>query len=162
MSEAPQINSQSASPYSSNDAEVRAELSEIDASIRTSALFFTVSAIFWLLAGTVFALITAYKAHEPSFMGDSALSTFGRMRSAHLNAMALGWGNNIIFAVGLWIMARLCRSPIRHGGLLLIAGIFWNIGLTVGIVGIIMGDITSVEWLEIPHYATPLLALSYA
>ncbi|MGJ8649796.1 MAG: cbb3-type cytochrome c oxidase subunit I [Opitutaceae bacterium] len=162
MSEAPQINSQSASPYSSNDAAVRAELSEIDASIRTSALFFTVSAIFWLLAGTVFALITAYKAHEPSFMGDSALSTFGRMRSAHLNAMALGWGNNIIFAVGLWIMARLCRSPIRHGGLLLIAGIFWNIGLTVGIVGIIMGDITSVEWLEIPHYATPLLALSYA
>ena len=26
--------------------------------------------------------------------------TFGRMRSAHLNAMALGWGNNVIFAVG--------------------------------------------------------------
>jgi len=162
MSQAPQSNPSSTSPYSSPDVAVRAELSEIDASIRTSSVFFTVSAIFWLLIGTVFAVIAAYKAHEPSFMGGTEFTTFGRMRSAHLNAMALGWGNNIIFAVGLWIMARLCRSPVRHGGLLLIAGIFWNVGLTVGLAGIIWGDITSVEWLEIPRYATPLLAFSYA
>lgn len=141
---------------------MRAELSEIDASIRSASLFFVISAISWLIIGTVFALITAYKAHEPSFMAGSEFSTFGRMRSAHLNSMALGWGNNVIFAVGLWIMARLCRAPIRNGGMLLIAGIFWNIGLTVGIGGIVWGDITSVEWLEIPHYATPLLAISYA
>jgi cytochrome c oxidase cbb3-type subunit 1 len=162
MSTAPQLNSQSEKLYSSKDAGVRAELSQIDSSIRTSAIFFTISAIFWLLAGTVFALITAYKAHEPSFMGDQSWWTFGRMRSAHLNSMALGWGSNVIFAVGLWIMARLCRSPIRHGGLLVIAGIFWNLGVTLGVGGIIFGDLTSVEWLEIPHYATPLLALSYA
>ncbi len=162
MSHAPQSKTQSTSPYSSNDATVRAELSEIDASIRSSSVFFTVSAISWLLVGTVFALIAAYKSHEPSFMAGSEFTTFGRMRSAHLNAMALGWGNNVIFAVGLWIMARLCRSPIRHGGVLIIAGIFWNIGLAIGIGGIIFGDLTSVEWLEIPRYATPLLAISYA
>lgn len=142
--------------------DVRAELSEIDASIRSASVFFTVSAISWLLIGTVFALIAAYKMHEPSFAAGTEYTTFGRMRSAHLNAMALGWGNNIIFAVCLWIMARLCRSPIRNGGLLLIAGAFWNIGLTIGIFGIIRGDITSVEWLEIPAYATPLLVISYA
>ena len=160
MSNAPQ-NLAPVTPYSSADAAVRAELSEIDASLRTSSLFFITSAIFWLLAGTVFALIAAFKLHEPSFAAASELTTFGRMRSAHLNAMALGFGNNMIFAVCLWIMARLCRAPIRHGGLLLIAGCFWNIGLTVGIAGIVKGDITSVEWLEIPRYATPLLAVSY-
>ena len=149
-------------PYTSADDAVRAELSEIDNSIRTSALFFAISAIGWLMAGTVFALMAAYKAHEPGFLGNIEALTFGRVRSAHLNAMALGWGNNIIFAVGLWIMARLCRSPIRHGGLLLIAGVFWNVGLTVGIFGILRGDITSVEWLEIPAYATAMLAASYA
>ena len=75
--------------------------------------------------------------------------------------MALGWASNIIFASvsGLW---HLCRAPINHKGILLIAGVFWNIGLTVGIFGILRGDITSVEWLEIPSYATPLLAISYA
>jgi cytochrome c oxidase cbb3-type subunit 1 len=140
---------------------VRSELSEIDVSIRPASLFFVISAISWLIIGTVFALITAYKAHEPSFLSSSEFSTFGRMRSAHLNAMTLGWGNNVIFAVGLWIMARLCRAPIRNGGMLLIAGIFWNVGLTIGIGGIVWGDITSVEWLEIPSYATPLLAISY-
>ena len=115
--------------YSTNDARVRAELSEIDASIRTASVFFTVSSVLWLLIGSVFAIIAAIKMHHPDFLGGDAWTTFGRMRSAHLNAMALGWGNNVIFAVGLWIMARLCRSPIRHGGLLLIAGLFWNFGL---------------------------------
>lgn len=162
MSQVPQSKPLSDSMYSSPNAAVRAELSEIDASIRSSALFFVISAICWLLVGTVFALITAFKAHQPDFLGNLEWFTFGRVRSIHLNAMALGWGSNVIYAVGLWIMARLCRTAIRHKGLLLIAGIFWNIGLTVGIFGIFFGDITSVEWLEIPIYATPLLAISYA
>ncbi|ADE53054.1 cbb3-type cytochrome c oxidase subunit I [Coraliomargarita akajimensis] len=161
MSDASKSISQEVSPYSSKDATERAELSEIDASIRTASIFFTVSAVLWLMIGTIFALIAAFKMHQPDFVSATEFTTFGRMRSAHLNAMALGWGNNIIFAVCLWIMARLCRSPIRHGGLLLIAGAFWNVGLTVGIAGIIKGDITSVEWLEIPRYASPLLAISY-
>ncbi|MEM7790632.1 MAG: cbb3-type cytochrome c oxidase subunit I, partial [Verrucomicrobiota bacterium] len=145
MAEAIQPSDKTQAPYTSRDEEVRAELSEIDSSIRVASVFFTISAISWLLLGTVFALIAAFKAHQPELLSDSAYTTFGRMRTAHLNAMALGWGNNIIFAVCLWIMARLCRAPIRHGGLLLIAGAFWNIGLTVGIFGIIRGDITSVE-----------------
>lgn len=114
------------------------------------------------MLGTVFALIAAFKSHQPDFLGTYEFLTFGRVRSAHLNSMILGWGNNIIFAIAPWIMARLCRSPIKHDGLLLIAGAFWNIGVTVGIFAILRGDITSVEWLEFPKYATPMLAVSYA
>ena len=150
-----------AHPYSTEDASIRAELSEIDFSIRSASLFFTVSAVLWLLLGTVFALIAAIKMHNPEFLAGFEAATFGRVRSAHLNAVGLGWGNNAIYALCLWIMARLCRSPIRHGGLLLIAGVFWNLGLSLGIFGILRGDLTSVEWLEIPAYATPLLAVSY-
>ena len=43
------------SPYSSESSAVRAELSEIDASIRSAALFFVISAIGWLMIGTAFA-----------------------------------------------------------------------------------------------------------
>lgn len=163
MSEVVQDKSQtkSAGPYNVSDERVRLELSEIDESIRSAALFFLLSAVGWLMLGTVFALIAAYKSHEPGFLGAFESLTFGRIRSAHLNAMIYGWGNNAIFAVGLWIMARLCRSPIRHRGMLVIAGIFWNFGVTIGTFGILAGDLTSVEWLEMPSYATPLLALSY-
>ncbi len=151
----------SVSPYSSDDLAVRAELSAIDRSMRGAAIFFIVSALFWLMAGTLLAIIAAYKAHTPAFLGQYEFLTFGRVRSAHLNAMVLGWSNNVIFAVGLWIMARLSRSEVRHGGLLIIAGVFWNLGATLAIFGILRGDMTSVEWLEAPRYATPLLALSY-
>ena len=41
-------------PYSSTSEAVRLELSEIDASIRSAALFFVISAIAWLMIGTVF------------------------------------------------------------------------------------------------------------
>jgi len=162
MSNNSQIVAPAADPYSSAKPSERAELSVIDESIRTPSIFFLISAIGWLMIGTVLALMAAFKAHEPDFLGAYEFLTFGRVRSAHLNAMALGWGSNIIFAVGLWIMARLCRSPVDHKGILMIAGVFWNIGLTIGVFGILRGDMTSVEWLEIPKYATPLLAVSYA
>lgn len=161
MSQESPVLKPSSNPYSAESASIRAELSEIDASIRTAALFFVISALGWLMIGTVFALMAAFKSHQPDFLGAYEFFTFGRVRSAHLNAMAYGWANNVIFAVGLWIMARLCRSPIDHKGLLLIAGIFWNLGVTIGVFGILRGDMNSVEWLEIPPYATPLLAISY-
>mgnify|MGYP006268245885 FL=1 len=148
--------------YKTRDSEEHVLLSVIDRSMRTPALFFILSAVAWLMIGTVFALIAAFKAHSPHFMAESAVWTFGRVRSAHLNAMIYGWSNNVIFAVGLWMMARLCKAEVRHGGMLIIAGIFWNLAVTVGIFGILAGDLTSVEWQEMPLYATPLMAVSYA
>src|SRR5690606_23940277 len=66
------------------------------------------------------------------------------------------------FAVALWLMARLARAEVRHAGMLTLAAAFWNIGVTVGIAGILAGDSTSIEWLEIPTYATPILFVAYA
>lgn len=137
-------------------------LSRIDQSMRLPAILFLASSVLWLQAGTLFAMLASIKLHHPDFLGAYEWLTFGRVRSAHLNAMAYGWANNAAFAVGLWIMARLCRSSVKHGGIILIAGIFWNIGVTIGIIGILKGDMTSVEWLEMPVYVAPLLAFSYA
>ena len=144
------------------DFATRARLSEIDASMKWPAIFFMLSGVLWLQAGTVFAIMAAIKATNPFFLGDYEWLTFGRVRSAHLNAMIFGWGNNAIFAVGTWIMARLCRTKIRHQWILVTGGTFWNIAITIGIIGILAGDITSVEWLEMPPYVTPLVAVAYA
>lgn len=148
--------------YKNRSSRERVALSTIDNSMRVAGVFFIVSGVGWLLIGSVLGFVASFKLHNPDFLGSFAELTFGRVRSAHLNAMTYGWGNNAVFAVGLWIMARLCRSPVRHGGLLIVAGVMWNIGVTIGVLGILNGDLTSVEWLEIPTYVTPLLALSYA
>ena len=149
------------SPYKAREIKERVTLSEIDQSVRTAGLFFLVSAVLWLMIGTVFAIIASYKLHSPEFLAQYEDFTFGRVRSAHLNSMIFGWGNNAIYCLATWIMARLCRAKVRHGGLLMIAGVFWNIGVTLGVFGILTGKMTSVEWLEMPQQVTPILAVSY-
>ena len=137
-------------------------LFEIDQSTRQAALLFFTCSLVWLMVGTLFALIASVKLHHPSFLGNVEMLTFGRARSAHLNSVAFGWANNAIFGILLWLMARLSQQKLQHGGLLLIAGLFWNIGLVIGVTGILNGGLTSVEWLEMPRYVAPLLAFSYA
>ena len=141
---------------------MRTVLSEIDVSIRFPALFFVIAAILWLVVGTGLTLINALQSYQPSFMSGCEFVTYGRLYPAATNAMLFGWGCNVIFAIGLWIMARLSLAPIRSGGMLIVAGLFWNFGLKVGILGILAGDLTGAEFLEIPGYATPLLLISYA
>ncbi|MGE9294454.1 cbb3-type cytochrome c oxidase subunit I [Ruficoccus sp. ZRK36] len=148
-------------PRNKPGVPLKVQLSEIDREMRVPVVLFVISAILWLQAGTLFALVASIKLHNPEFLGNVEWLTFGRARSAHLNAMAFGWGNNAIFAVALWIMARLCKVSVKHGGLLVVAGAFWNIGVTAGVIGILTGGLTSVEWLEMPMEVAPLLAVSY-
>jgi len=152
----------SLSPTTPPDVMSRAELSEIDASAKWPVIVFLVSGLVWLLIGTAFALISSIKLHTPEFLGGYEWLTFGRARTAHLNTVIYGWSVNAAFAVAFWLMARLSRTRLRHPGLLLIAGCFWNLGVTIGVIGILAGDSTSIEWLEIPPYATPLLFVAYA
>jgi len=134
---------------------------EIDRSIKTPALHFLICAVFWLLAGTGLSLISSVKLTNPEFLASWEWLTYGRVHPAALNAMVYGWSCNAAFAVTLWIMARLCRTRIRGGGLLQAAGLFWNIAVAVGIGGIIYGDMIPVEFLEMPAYVTPLMLVSY-
>jgi cytochrome c oxidase cbb3-type subunit 1 len=152
----------SLSPATSPDSAQRSELSAIDASTKVPALFFLSSSVLWLIVGTLFALIASFKMHSPEFLGNVEWLTFGRARTLHLNAVIYGWSVNASFAVAFWLMARLSRAELRHAGLLLVAAAFWNIGVTVGMVGIAVGDSTSIEWLEFPTYATPILFFAYA
>jgi cytochrome c oxidase cbb3-type subunit I len=148
-------------PYRSSEQLERVKLSEIDQSIRHAGIFFLASALVWLMIGTALAIISSYKMHSPEFLVQHEWLTFGRARSAHLNAMIFGWTNNAIFCLGLWVMARLSRAPVKHGGMLLTAGVFWNIGVTIGVIGILTGWMTSVEWLEMPMGVAPILAFAY-
>lgn len=138
----------------------RARLFDIDRSTKNAGVFFIASSVLWLLVGTVFALIASLKMHHPNFLPYEWL-TFGRVRSAHLNAVIYGWSNNAIFGVSMWIMARLCQRRLMHGGLLYVAGCFWNVGVTIGVINILTGNMTSIEWLEMPPQIAPLLATSY-
>lgn len=120
------------------------------------------TSLIWLLLGSLLAIAASIKLHYPDFLADANWLTFGRVRPAHLNTVAYGWLSTAAIGIGLWILSRLCRVPIKDDMSLTLAVIFWNIGNAVGTWGILRGDGTSVEWLEYPTYAAPPLLISFA
>jgi cytochrome c oxidase cbb3-type subunit 1 len=158
----PQSLISSLNPANEPDTLASHERAEIDASTRGPVLLFFGTAIFWLLVGSVLGLVSAWKMTHPVLLDQMAWMTFGRLRPAHLNTVIYGWASAAGIGVGLWLTARLCRVPLMHSKLLVSAAIFWNIGVLVGVLGILAGDSRSIEWLEFPGYATPILFVAYA
>ena len=151
------------SPSDTEDvAQRRAVLAEIDASCRNTLLLLFGASLVWLMIGTAFALVASWKLHSPEFLGNISWLTFGRVRPAHLNAVVYGFASEAAIGVTLWLMCRLCRTPLLYGWVVNLAGVFWNVGVAIGIGGILAGHSTGIEWLEMPAYATPILFATYA
>jgi len=149
------------SDVTTRDVE-QVERALIDASTRLPVLFFYASAIIWLLLGTLLAGLTSWKLHAPDLLANCEFLTWGRVRPAHLNVMVYGWASMAGIGTAIWLMARLCRTTLRHPLLLITGGAFWNLGVLLGVGGIIWGDSTGYEWLEFPTYATIVLFVAYS
>jgi cytochrome c oxidase cbb3-type subunit 1 len=143
-------------------ANNRTEQVEIDASAKWPVLVFLGSALLWLLLGGLMQLAASMQLHMPGFLADCDWTTHGRLAPAAQNALIYGWGMNAAFAFALWLMARLSATTLRHGGWLFVAAKFWNLGVTLGIGGILAGYSTSFELLEMPRYVSLLLLAAYA
>lgn len=134
----------------------------IDLSTRRPVLLFFTSAVFWLLAGSFLAILASIKMHTPGFLASTSWLTFGRVRPAHLNVVAYGWASMAAIGVLLWLMARLSRAELRYPWLLILAGVIWNVGILLGVIGILSGQSMGIEWLEFPSYVPPILVAAYA
>ena len=133
----------------------------IDASTRIPVLMFYTSAIVWLLIGTVLAMMTSIKMHSPDLLANVGFLTWGRLRPAHVNVMIYGWASMAAMGTAIWLMARLCRTVLRHPLLLVAGAAFWNFGVLVGVVAILAGQSTGYQWLEFPPYAAAILFTAY-
>lgn len=136
-------------------------LNAIDSSINKAAFYFIISAITWLTLSSLFAVIGGIKSINPSFLSTYEGFTFGRIQAMLNSTLIMGWCSNAIFAVAFWMMARLSSTSIKHGGLLLIAGVIWNIALTLALLGIFIGDLTAYTWMEFPSYTSGIFLLAY-
>src|SRR5213082_3412936 len=134
----------------------------IDASTRVPVLMFYASAVVWLLLGTVLAGFTSFKLHSPDLLSNVSFLTWGRIRPAHLNVMLYGWGSMVGMGTAIWLMARLCRTTLRHPLLLFVGGAFWTLGVFLGVIGIFIGQSTGFPWLEFPSYAAVVLFVAYS
>src|ERR1700730_5827923 len=134
----------------------------IDTSTRVPVLMFYASAMVWLLLGTLLAGFVSFKLHSPDWFSDVSFLTWGRLRPVHMNVMIYGWASMVAMGTAIWLMARLCRTTLRHPLIIVTGAGFWNIGVLIGVVGILMGDSTGYQWLEFPPYAAVILFVAYA
>jgi cytochrome c oxidase cbb3-type subunit 1 len=114
------------------------------------------------VAGAGLGFLGLLKFHAPNLLAGSAWLTYGRLASAQLTALVYGFGLPAGLAVALWLIARLGRTRLRLAWVAVLGAVLWNFGVTIGCLGILLGDGTGFEWLELPRYALPILGVGYA
>ena len=136
----------------------------IDQSTRFPVLFFIASASAWLLFAVTLGFIQQMKMHAPQFIDFSWLYflNYGRSNPAFMTALVYGWAIQAGLGIGIWVMARLCCAEIKNPLTLLVAGHFWNIGVSIGVFGILFGYGTSIEWLAFPKAVWPILFAAFS
>jgi len=150
--------SSQASTSTLSDAQLRAG---IDRSLRHPVMFFLTSGAAWLAVSILLGVIASAKVHSPDFLSACPLLSYGRVFPAHINALVYGWGVQAALAVILWLMARLSRKECKSAGTILTAGHVWNLGVGLGVIGILLGHGTGMPWMEFPVFAWPVLLVSY-
>jgi cytochrome c oxidase cbb3-type subunit 1 len=134
---------------------------QTDASTRLPLFVLFVSAAIWLILTSVFGLLSSLKFHHASFLADCAWLTYGRIRPAFTNSFLYGFCVQAGLGVMLWGIARFGQVSLTKPVVATVAAALWNLGVTIGILGILAGDATGFENFDMPGYADVLLFVSY-
>lgn len=114
----------------------------------------------WLVVSVFMLALASIKLVAPDLFGASCFLSYGRLQPAGLNALVFGFCVPVGHAVvvrSLFVCAGV-HSPRKD--VMLAAWAVWNVGLLVGTIGILRGDGTGIEWLELPWYACRMLIVS--
>ena len=156
--------SATATPNPSNSANSAAPpgaaIADIDSSSRLPLLAMFGAGAFWLVLSSVLGLISSIKFHSPDFLAAPAWLTYGRVRPAFVDSLLYGFCLQVGMAVGLWLIARLGRTVLRPLPILAGAKLL-NIGVALGIFGILHGDASGFDTLNFPRYAAALIFSGY-
>lgn len=130
---------------------------ESDRSCAWPVMFLFACALVWLLLGSIAALIVSVKMHAPQAMAGAAALGFGRLKPVATDIFLYGFASQAAFGVLLWLICRIGRTLLAGSGLIIAGGVFWNLGVVLGLLGLLVGEGTGQEWLEFPRYASPIL-----
>lgn len=131
-----------------------------DKSSNLASSIFIASGVLWLLIGTLLSLIAQFKLINPDFLADWRWLTYGRVQPMAQNAFIFGWLSLAGMGVMTWLWARLLKTKIKAQLLLVSGALLWNLGVAVGLLGIMTGFSRGIEWLDMPLVAYVILLLS--
>jgi cytochrome c oxidase cbb3-type subunit I len=151
----------------------------IDQSARGPVLTFFSTGIFWLLVASVLGYIASRKLHAPdAILGpeflyrwlhiDGLVASFfehnlsyGRVWPAYNMALIYGWCSLAGMGVATWLIGRLTRVSIQAPGILRFGAWFWNAGVAAGIVALLAGYNSGLEYFEMHRAARVCMFIGY-
>jgi cytochrome c oxidase cbb3-type subunit 1 len=134
---------------------------QIDSSCRLPLFSLFGGAAVWLALSSVFGLIASLKFHAPAMFANCASLSYGRAYPAWSNLLVYGFCIPAGLGVGLWLLARLGRVELAKPWLIAVGAKLWHFGVLVGLIGILSGQSTGFEWLEMPRSAAVILFLAF-
>ena len=129
----------------------------VNLSCRGPVLFLAFSAVAWLLVYSVFAMLAGVKVHAAGMMADSAWLSYGRILPAANLALQFGFLVQLGLGISAWVLSHRGKTVLVDGGYLYLGGIVWNLGVTIGFVGILSGHASGLEGLAMPGHVLPFL-----
>jgi cytochrome c oxidase cbb3-type subunit 1 len=146
-----------------SDSEIeKVERALIDQSAKTPVLFLYSSAILWLLAATALGFLAAIEMEWPEYLGGVSFLSYGKVWPAFLSALTYGWASQVGMGTAIWLFARLTHVALRRPTWLIFGTVFWNIGVSIGVVSILLGCGQGIQWLEFPGYVQAILFIAFS
>ncbi|HEY4416598.1 MAG TPA: cbb3-type cytochrome c oxidase subunit I [Verrucomicrobiae bacterium] len=134
---------------------------QIDASCRVPLLALFGGAALWLVVGLVLALIASIKFHQPEFLVNCSLLTYGRVQAAANDLILYGFAIPAGLGVMLWIFARLSQAELILPLVPVVAANIWHAGVFIGLVAILIGETSGFAWLEFPRASFALMLAAF-
>lgn len=138
------------------------EAAAVESQARWPLILLAASGLLWFITGCVLAIIHSTQLHTPGFFAAHEWLGFGRVQAASESALLYGFVANCGFAVVWWLLGRLGTAAPRGVAAALVGVLFWNAGVSAGVVGILAGDLGPWALLQMPAYVVPLLGIAYA
>ncbi|VVM05648.1 partial cytochrome c oxidase cbb3-type subunit I, partial [Methylacidimicrobium cyclopophantes] len=146
----------------SEEAAAKTLPDEVAYPLRSPLLWLVGPAVVWLWVATILALLGSLKLVDPRFLGGWGWLAFGRISPAAFLSFVYGFGIPMGLSAALWSVTQGGRLSLPGGRRWFVASSFlWNLGLWIGITGVLAGESRSLSWLGLPTFSLPSLGLAY-
>lgn len=121
---------------------------------------------FWLMVGTIYGLLAAFKLYWPDLLAFSGLS-FGRIRPVHTNVVMFAWSSMALVGLALFIVSRTSKVKLYSVRSSRYALYLWNIAIALGVITLSLGitrgpqEYRELIWPIAVIYAVGLLLNAY-
>jgi cytochrome c oxidase cbb3-type subunit 1 len=132
----------------------------MEASCRAPLTLMILSAVAWLVVGALLGFVASVTIHWQGF-ADVSWLTYGRLHPASTNAFLYGFAIQAGLAVAIWLICQMGRARLAGPLPVMMGTAFWNIGVTIGVFGILAGESSGFEWFEMPGIANLILFSAY-